>query len=359
MPPIRIVIPATNLNPNLVQCLKAAQAEAVLLGAEIILAVNGDWSDCWQQIHTLIPGIQIRFQNYKRSAALTRNLGAEGFVEGILIFVDADVVVHQNAFKELVNSIEQQEAAAAVGCYTTDPNSRSFANKYKQLYLTTVYTRRDGEILNEFWSALGAIRAEVFHQLGGFDEAIPGAGGEDTVLGYKLTHSGFKIVASSQAQGVHLRRFSVGSIILNDFRKGLLTVRNSILHKVPLTSNRHATRRDVAAVTCAVLFALAMAVSWLTGWYLLVVSAVILSLWLMLRSDLLTAFFRNGVLFGLRSLIFLWVLDLVRAVVVLLAALGTGARIALSTLGIRSALALRAINHLHSLMPLQLFFLSF
>ena len=64
-----------------------------------------------------------------------------------------------------------------------------FAQRYKSLYLNRVYSRRIGYIRNEYWTAFGAVKTEVFRRLGGFAPSFGSCLGEDTELGQRLTGS--------------------------------------------------------------------------------------------------------------------------------------------------------------------------
>jgi GT2 family glycosyltransferase len=96
----------------------------------------------------------------------------------------------------------------------------NFAGRYKQLYTSSIYNRRGGYLRNEFWTAIGAIAAQIFHRVGGFDAGFPSAVGEDTELGCRLSQHGYRTLSIPDAQGRHLHAQTLRRIILNDWRKG-------------------------------------------------------------------------------------------------------------------------------------------
>jgi hypothetical protein len=183
-----------------------------------------------------------------RSAAAARNAGVKGAEPvDLFIFVDADVVVAPDALRWLVEAVSGG-ADAAVGRYGIDVEGLSFAAAYKHLYLAHVYSRRSGPLRDEFWTALGAVRAEVFHRVGGFAEDFKGAAGEDTEFGQRLGAAAAVVMAEPRAVGRHLKEHSLRSLVENDLRKGVTSVRVILGGGRRLHDFRHAGRRDMLAV---------------------------------------------------------------------------------------------------------------
>jgi hypothetical protein len=202
-----------------------------------------------------------------------------------------------------------------------------FAQAYKQLYLSHVYSRRTGYIRNHFWTALGAIRASTFKAVGGFAPRFKGACDEDTELGQKITRSGGRILAVPQARARNLKPYSLAGLVRNDLRKGMSTIRMFLGKDVALTDNRHASRRDILAVFFACLLALLLICSlWLTWPAGIALPVLAAAGYLALRTDLIRAFWAAGWFLGLRALPVMYALDLVRGFCAGTALLGLGLR---------------------------------
>jgi GT2 family glycosyltransferase len=265
--PIRLVIPAyaTLRHHYLEDCLTAALAAlAPWPGAEVIVVDNGGNGDLAGRLKAW-PVTVLTADSFP-SAAFARNAGAEAFRTGYLIFLDADVVVQPDCFERLLAPLLSGEAAATVGNYSVDGRGLGFAQRYKQWYVHAIYARAGRPIRHDFWTAIAAIHAEVFHALGGFDSRFRGANGEDQELGIRLTKAGHGIVAVPEAQGQHRHPYTLGGILRNDFRKGLRAVRNSRTHRVPLGDNRHAALPDRLAVGCAGLAGVVLPLAALGVW---------------------------------------------------------------------------------------------
>jgi hypothetical protein len=208
-----------------------------------------------------------------------------------------------------------------VGNYGDDVARLGFASQYKQLYIHTIYRRRQGELKNQFWTALGAVRTSAFDQLEGFSSRFPGALGEDTEFGQRLTDAGYGIVCCPAATGLHHKVFTVAGLIENDLRKGKSALEIELGEGRPVLDNRHTSVRDIAAVgllglCCPALVALLISVvagasdpTRITPGVALACCAVAYGA---ARSDLLGTFYRQGPIFGLRSTLLMVALDLVR-----------------------------------------------
>ena len=123
----------------------------------------------------------------------------------ILVFVDADVIVHRSAIEDLVSTIvENPTVVAAFGSYDDQPRSRRAAALYANL--RHFYIHQNGQRdAQTFWAGLGAIRRNVFHGVGQFDLQISTPSIEDIDLGVRLIASGYQIRLVPTAQGTHCK----------------------------------------------------------------------------------------------------------------------------------------------------------
>jgi hypothetical protein len=196
-------------------------------------------------------GTGLRMTGGAKGAGRARNIGAAGFSGGQIVFLDADVVPAPGSLATLIGPIQAGVADATVGCYGRDVSGRNFAGAYKQLYLAHTYGNACGFLRNQFWTAFGAVRAEVFFDLGGFRECFSGAGPEDIELGIRLTSAGRSILSVPSAAANHLAQLTLGALALNDLRKG---AEDTYIHwttRTRLSDNRHARPAAMLAVGCA------------------------------------------------------------------------------------------------------------
>jgi GT2 family glycosyltransferase len=150
--------------------------------------------------------------------ATARNRGAAAATGDVLVFVDSDVVVHADALQRLAAVLEADPSISAVfGAYDDTPEDPGFVSQCKNLAHAYIH-RRSQTDATTFWAGLGAIRADAFHAMGGFDERFRRPSVEDIDLGYRLTQAQYRIRLDPRAQCTHLKRWTAWSLIKTDVR---------------------------------------------------------------------------------------------------------------------------------------------
>ena len=194
------MVPATNAPGTLDRCLAAiGEAEAA---PEEIVAVN---------------------EPAGMGPAAARNAGAQRSGGEVLVFVDADVLVHPEAFSRIRACFERDPGLAAVfGAYDEMPEAPGAVSGFRNLLHHSVHVEGAGGA-ETFWAGLGAVRRDAFVGAGGFDaERFPGPSVEDIDLGMRLAASGHRIRLDPSIRGTHLKRWTVGTMVRVDFaRRGV------------------------------------------------------------------------------------------------------------------------------------------
>jgi glycosyltransferase involved in cell wall biosynthesis len=314
--PLRVVVPSFR-SPQLVRpCLEAVLASETSVPMEVVLVDDGDNGDL-EDLARAYPEVRVLREAPSGSAAVARNRGCAGFRGEVLVFVDVDVEVEPHAIENLTRLLREARADAAVGNYSRRIHGLGFAQQYKQLYLSRVYSRPGGTLRNHFWTALGAVRTEVFTDAGAFDPSFPGALGEDIEFGQRLTRMGYRVLAVPEALARNVKPYTVASLVANDHRKGRSMVSQYIGQAgVKLTDSRHSKGGDIFAVMLASAAFTSLAVAALPGPMRPVAAAAALLLsacYLSVRRELLAVFREPGPLFLLRAMSLMFLLDLVRA----------------------------------------------
>lgn len=149
--------------------------------------------------------------------AAARNRGSHQARGDILVFVDADVEVHEDTFALIRDAFERDPSLAAVfGSYDDDPGGGGVVSDFRDLLHHHVHQRSAGAATT-FWAGLGAIRREVMLELGGFDERRflrPSV--EDIELGGRLHRHGCPVLLDPRIQGKHLKKWTLGSMTKTD-----------------------------------------------------------------------------------------------------------------------------------------------
>ena len=317
-PSLLIVIPVRRVTNTLPRCLAAVRDSFLDIPLDIVVV---DDDDVDNRLEEQLARFNIRVLRSSRpgSAAAARNLGSSLLKEGILVFLDSDVILDRQAIRRLIEPIQSGRVEATVGNYSRQVQGMTFLQQYKQLYISTVYGRERKYLSKEFWTAIGAIRADVFHRLKGFDSNFKGAGGEDTDMGHRLTGAGYRIMSVLDATGIHLHHYTLSGLLRNDFRKGIQILLCSYRNQGGINDNRHSSPYDVLAVCCAYLLVgslsalvLLPGLAWVR-W----LPIPILFAWALFRLDLFRTYLPLGGRFLSRAIPLAWSLDLVRGLCVI------------------------------------------
>jgi hypothetical protein len=148
--------------------------------------------------------------------AAARNSGARTAAGDILVFVDADVEVHADAFVRMRASFADPSISAVFGSYDDRPRDPGTVSVFRNLLHHHVHQTSEGEATT-FWAGLGAVRRDAFFAVGGFNEQrYPKPSIEDIDLGSRLHAAGYRIVLDPSIQGTHLKRWTLTSMVKTD-----------------------------------------------------------------------------------------------------------------------------------------------
>lgn len=316
---VRIVIPAHGAAATLRDCIASVVQnlrDAPVTG-EIVVVDDGDNGDIAQ----LLDGFAVQLVHTDaRNAAVARNVGTAGFTGDILVFVDADVRLDAGAINRLLVPLIRDSADATFGNYSRDVTGLHFFQQYKQLYISRIYSRKHENLQYFFWTAIGAVKTDVFRELGEFSPGLPGRIGEDVEFGQTLTRCGKRVAMVPDATGRHLKEYRFLSLVGNDFRKGVSSVFLSLQNAVPVTSNPHATRIDAVAALYAFMALMLCLLVWCVpcaNALKNVASGLLLLPYLVFRREFIVLQVQQGWFFALQSLPVMYFLDVVRIASVL------------------------------------------
>lgn len=183
--------------------------------SEVVVVVDGGTDDSWQIAEDFgIPAVRLR-QN--GGPARARNVGAAAATGDILFFLDADVAIGADTLNRVVDSFQRHpQFSALIGSYDNAPGAPNFLSQYKNLLHHYTHQTASPEA-STFWGACGAIRREVFLEMGGFDESYRQPCIEDIELGYRLKQAGHRILLDRSVQVKHLKRWEPVSLLKADF----------------------------------------------------------------------------------------------------------------------------------------------
>lgn len=218
-PFLTVIVPAYNAMSTIRASLQGLESSDLPRDAfEVILVDDGSTDE------TSLVGAEycervVRLSGKPHGPAFARNRGAEVSRGEVLVFVDADVVVHPDALRRLAEHFAAEPDTSAVfGSYDDQPASPGYVSQYRNLLHHYVHQRGRG-VAQTFWAGLGAIRREEFHAVGMFDEwhyARPQI--EDIELGRRVHIAGHRTILDPDIQGTHLKHWTVRTTLTADFQ---------------------------------------------------------------------------------------------------------------------------------------------
>lgn len=144
-----------------------------------------------------------------------RNRGVEAAHGEVIMFVDADVVVHPETISQVRQEFEDPRMQVLFGSYDEHPGVKGIVGKYRNL-LHHFTHQTSGETASHFWTGLGAIRKSVFVEIGGYNEDRWSRNMEEVEFGHRLTEAGHTVWVRPDIQGRHLKPFTVKSMVRTD-----------------------------------------------------------------------------------------------------------------------------------------------
>lgn len=250
-PGVSVIVPAhraTGVLPRSLRSLLASDLEREAW--ELIVVVDGDSmgrdDDRTAEVAAEHADVVVRLPGKPRGPSYARNRGAELARGELLVFIDADTCVHRDALRRFVELFERRpELDAAFGSYDDRPEAPGIVSKYRNLLHHHVHSANPGEA-ETFWAACGAIRAEVFHDVGMYDEwhfSQPQI--EDIELGRRLRRRGHLIVLDPSIRVCHLKRWTLADVLETDLRHRGVPWTRLILHEGPSPAGRTLNVRPV------------------------------------------------------------------------------------------------------------------
>lgn len=227
---LAVVVPATDAPPTLDVCV------AAVLGAaeppeELVVVDTAS-----------APG-----------PAAARNEGAARTRADVLVFVDADVVAHPDAFSRIRASFASDPALDAVfGSYDDSPAAPGVVSGFRNLLHHHIHQRGAGDATT-FWAGLGAVRRSAFESVGGFDaKRFPEASVEDVELGMRLAEAGHRVRLDPAIRGTHLKHWTLAEMLRVDASRRAFPWAQLVLASGGSRALNLGWRHRLSAVACLV-----------------------------------------------------------------------------------------------------------
>lgn len=220
-PRLSVIVPVRDGAGFLAQSLPALWASDFAREAWELIVVDDASRDGSGEVAARFADLVVGTNGAGASAA--RNHGVRRSRGDILVFIDADVSIHEDALRRLARAFDDDDVAAVFGAYDTSPRAPGLVSQYRNLLHHWVHAQGRGEA-ETFWAGLGAVRRRAFVAAGEFDETMSQL--EDIDLGYRLRALGHRILLLPEIQGTHLKQWTLGNMVRTDlFGRGVTWMR--------------------------------------------------------------------------------------------------------------------------------------
>lgn len=321
-PLLSVIVPAHNAAGLLPRSLGALRNSDLSRDRWELVVIDDGSADETSLIAARYADTVVTLPGNPHGPAYARNRGFEVSRGAIIVFIDADCVVHLDTLSRFAALfMEHPDVGAAFGSYDTKPPAAGVISQYRNLIHHYVHHRNAGDV-ETFWAGAGAIRREVFAEVGMYDEwhySRPQI--EDIELGARIRNLGKRIVLEPSIQVTHLKKWTLGALIRTDVRDRGIPWARLLMHRGAMMSTvslnlRWSEKINTTLVWVAVLLVLAAPVVrsltplWAALGCLAIVIALNAPLWaffLRVRGPILTVlvmpahlmyYLLNGISFG-------------------------------------------------------------
>jgi glycosyltransferase involved in cell wall biosynthesis len=217
-PLLSVIVPAHQAARYLHDSLQSLANSSLPRALWELIVVDDASTDGTDLVASQYADTVVRLAGNPHGPAYSRNRGYEFSRGHVLVFVDADVRVHHDSLRRLAAEFSREpELAGAFGAYDDRPEAQGAVSQYRNLLHHYVHREGEGDA-ETFWAGLGAVRRDVFFDVGMFDEwhySRPQI--EDIELGRRIRRLGHRIVLRPQILGTHLKRWTLRDVVRTDY----------------------------------------------------------------------------------------------------------------------------------------------
>ena len=224
---VSVIIPSYNTAGLLAECLESLPASV-----EIIVADNASTDGSTQMVRQRFPRVKVVESPENRGYGAACNAGAHCATGEFLLFLNSDTRVEPGAIDAIVNAFRAEPQTAAIACHELTASGEtvsgcrshhtlrsavSFLSGYRLFrregarYRVTDWDRQTDRCVDNVSGFAWAIRRDVFHEVGWFDEKLF-LYCEEEDMALRLMRGGYRMRYCAAARIVHLGARSSGEL---------------------------------------------------------------------------------------------------------------------------------------------------
>ena len=206
-PTIAVVIPTYNRCRSLVRTLMALSRQTLVPG-EVVVVDDGSQDETIAAVNSLAERglpfpVRLVRQRQNRGPASARNRGVAIAGGVIVAFTDDDCEPAPDWLGQVLSTFEADPAVVGAGGTVRSAGDSPFDLFFDHFQLLDPRLRDRGGAPMYLVTANAAYRREWILKVGGFDEALRKAGGEDPGLAFKIRSAGGQIAFNPRAVVFH------------------------------------------------------------------------------------------------------------------------------------------------------------
>ncbi len=242
-----VVIPTYGRPAQLARLLASiVPAELSSDEPEVVVVDDGSAPHTYDEVQAAYPSV-IWLRQPRSGPATARNTGWQASTGDVVVFIDDDCVLAAGALSLLQEALTVLDAAGA----TIEPlHSGHLVADFMHAEHLVTHKMQDGEVR---WlvTACLAVRRAALEVVGGFDEQLTSAGGEDVDLSLRLKEAGFRLGVAPAAVALHDHRASLRLLVRTYYRHGTGQRRLATRHPERRTDLAGSTRARLSPAAWA------------------------------------------------------------------------------------------------------------
>ncbi len=145
-----------------------------------------------------------------RGIGFSRNTALQRASSDIILFVDADAILHPDLLRILVSGYTNDQIAGIGGC-GIERIQLSRSDRWRAAFLFQTWGSRTISNVPFLFGLVCSYRRKILQKLGGFDPFFKGSG-EDVDMGYRIQKAGYHLSYIPNAIVFHIRKDNPRSI---------------------------------------------------------------------------------------------------------------------------------------------------
>jgi len=216
-PWVSVIMPVHNGGRALAEVLAAIRGSSYQ-DFELIAVDDGSTDDSGEVLRR--GGAHVVLRNDVATGPFAARNRAVSVARGaIFLFTDADVVLQSDTISRVVAQLPEPDSGAVIGLYSPPAGTDDVCTYFKTAWVRFSYLQAP-ERASWFFTAVGGLRREAWDTCGPFrPEFSRQTGGGDIEYGRRLVAHGVPIRLDKTLAVTHLKRFTLGSLLRNDFHR--------------------------------------------------------------------------------------------------------------------------------------------